>query len=59
MRVSVFVKSLKSDNGKVVVEAANGSSDGPPFVRWTITEIEARDIVIGHMFTLEMTKGHR
>jgi len=51
MNTSVFVTSIaKSNHGTIVVEASNGSPDGPPFVRFQLPTSEASSCTIGKRY---------
>jgi hypothetical protein len=36
VRIYVFVKSILEENGKTIVEATNGGSNGPPYIRFEL-----------------------
>lgn len=53
MKVAVFVTSIvKHSSGRIVVEASNGSHEGPPFVRWETGVPESHGIHIGKRYSL-------
>ena len=56
MKISVYVTSLqRSVQQGVIVTASNGSPEGPPYVKWTVSFSEAEHISIGQGMTLEVT----
>ncbi len=51
MPVAIFVNSIvMRPNGRIVVEASNGSNDGPPFARFEVDARIENRIVIGKRF---------
>ena len=54
MKVSVFVK-LIDENG--VVEASNGSRNGPPFVRFKLSAADLQYCTIGKRYDLTVEEA--
>lgn len=47
----VFVNSItKTEHKGIVVQASNGSLEGPPFVRFTLLPAQMRDCYIGKRY---------
>ena len=54
MKVAVFVTSINKDG---VVEASNGGSDGPPFVRFKLYAPALQQCVINKRFYLTIEEA--
>lgn len=53
MQHTVFVNSIVNASiGGVIVEASNGSPEGPPLIRFRITQLEAKNIHIGKSYSI-------
>lgn len=51
---SVYVNALVTDqdDGRVLITASNGSTEGPPFVKFKVTKTEAENVSIGSRFSV-------
>lgn len=54
--VGVFVSSISKKNGIVVVEAANVSEEGPPFVRFETGTSAPSDCHIGKRYFMTISE---
>lgn len=57
---TVYVQSIvKTEAQGIIVEASNGSFNGPPFVRFRISDAEINGCTIGKSYkvTIEETNG--
>ncbi len=52
---AVFVTSIKLTDSGVVVEATNGTPEGPPFVRWIAKNSGIKDLTIGQRFYVSVS----
>ena len=53
--MAVFVTSIKVTGSGVVVEATNGTPEGPPFVRWIAKNSDIKDLTIGKRFYVSVS----
>jgi hypothetical protein len=52
---SVYIKSLIKTGAGIEVTASNGTENGPPFVKWIVTDpVEIYKLRIGRRFRLKI-----
>ena len=56
MKLAIFVTSINKVDGCVIVTAANGSPEGPPFAKWYLPIGEFQTCTIGSEYSMEITK---
>ena len=58
MQFSVFVHKIINTKAQgVIVEAANGSEEGPPFIRFTLPNSQVKDCYISKRYVVTIEEA--